>query len=306
MGYPSLKTSTYSSSKLQSVFDRLVNQGHVNDYLCGAVYGSHSYYTVMTGSWDTITALASSKVRVRIADMTTNSWVFDSGYGSNGEYESPAAGGNVSYFSTANTTSFGASKTVYHVKFDTDVGARVYTVVLSPYEGQYPTDISQIDNLDPTYHYAFYSGEAVPGKLSASNIAAHSATVQYNENLKYVSRFDSATTATTISAGTPTSQNNLYALRNITVKEYVSSRNNLYVTNLNYKFKWPDGISFYLLKGSPDTFDYTFTASYSPIGTWQFMYSGMWKDSTNIRNYFFGNTHMTMEYLAPYGYVAKY
>ena len=47
---------------------------------------------------DTITALASSKVRVRIADMTTNSWVFDSGYGSNGEYQSPAAGGNVSTF----------------------------------------------------------------------------------------------------------------------------------------------------------------------------------------------------------------
>ncbi len=166
--------------------------------------------------------------------------------------------------------------------------------------------MSQIDNLDPTFHYAFYSGQAVPGKLSTSNIVGHSATVQYDEDLKYVSSFDSATTATTISAGTPTSQNNLYALRNIIVKEYVSSRNNLYLNSLNYKFKWPGGISFYNLEGSPDTFDYTFTTSVSPIGTWQYMYSGMWKDSTNIRNYFFGSTHMTMEYLAPYGYVAKY
>ncbi len=29
---------------------------------------------------------------------------------------------------------------VYHVRFNTDVGAKVYTVILSPYEGQYPTE----------------------------------------------------------------------------------------------------------------------------------------------------------------------
>ena len=51
MGYPSLSASTYVASELQSDFDRLVNQGHVNDYLGGAAYGSHSYYTVMTGIW---------------------------------------------------------------------------------------------------------------------------------------------------------------------------------------------------------------------------------------------------------------
>ena len=305
MGYPSLSASTYWGSELQSDFDRLVNQGHVNDYLGGVAYGSHSYYTVMTGSMDTITALASNKVRVRIADMTTNSWVFDSGYGSDGQYQSPAAGGNVSYFSTSNTTSFGASKTTYHVKFNTSVGA-VYTVVLSPYEGQRPTDMSQVDNLDPAYHYAFYTGQALPGKLSASNIGAHSATVKYDENLKYVSNFDSAITAREISHGTPASQNDLYALRKIIVKEYVPSSNNPYLSSLNYKFKWPDGISFYNLKGSPDTFDYTFTTSVSPIGIWQFMYSGSWKDSTNRNNYFTGITNMTMEYLAPYGYIAKY
>lgn len=110
------------------------------------------------------------------------------------------------------------------------------------------------------------------GKLiSASNLEAHSATVKYNANLAYV-----------------------------------SSRNNLYLNSLNYKFKWPDGISFYYLNGSPDTFDYTFTTSVSPVGIWQFMFSGSWKDSTNTGNYFSGITHMTMEYLAPYGYVAKY
>lgn len=306
MGYPSLSTSTYTSGSTQASFDSTVNQGHVNDYLASAVYGSHSYYTVMTHNFDTITAFASNKVRVRIADMTTKSWVFDSGYGSNGQSMSPAAGGDVSYYSTSNTTSFGASKTVYHIKFDTSVGAKSYCVVLSPYEPYYPTSFDQVDNLDPTYHYAFYAGEALPGKLSTSNIAAHSSTVKYIDSLKYVSSFDSATTATTISAGTPVSQNNLYALRSITVNEYVPSRSNLYITNLNYKFKWPGSSSFYNLYGSSDTYTYTFSASTCPIGTWQFMFSGMWKSPTNTNNYFSGRTYMSMEYLAPYGYVAKY
>ncbi|GAB6085028.1 hypothetical protein [Alkaliphilus crotonatoxidans] len=301
MGYPSLYASTFVASENQSVYSTNANQGHVNDYLGSAVYGSHSYYTVMTGNWDTVTALASKKVRVRIADMTTNSLVFDSGYGTDGESYSPAAGGNVQYFSTSSTTSFGASKDVYHVRFDTSVGARVYCVILSPYNPYYPSTWDEIDNLDPTYHYAFYAGQAVPGRATISNISAHNSSVSYNG---YAS-FESPVSSTTISASTPVSQNNLYALRSVTVKEYVSSQNNLYLSNLSYKIKWPDHFSFYYLNGSPDTYSYTFTQSASPIGVWQFMFSGIWKDATNRYNTFLGRTHMTIDYLAPYGYIVK-
>ncbi|MCD5001448.1 hypothetical protein IV487_03070 [Enterococcus saccharolyticus] len=306
-GYYPMQVNDYRGSEEPSDFDSLVNQGHVNDYLGGAYYGYHSYNAIMTGRSDTITALASSKVRVRIIDIAMDALVFDSGYNSEGQYEAPAAGGDISYFSTSKTTSFGTSKTVYHIKFETSaLETKAYTIVLSPYEGQYPTDNSQIDNLDADYHYAFYSGQPLPGKLSMSNITAHSSTMVYDDNLRYQSSFESPINILTISAETPSSQRNLYALQNITVKEYVSSIGNLNIARVSYKFTWPDNNYFYTLEGQPDTFGYTFSSGVSPIGKWQFKYDGVWKDSTNISNYFSGMTHMTMEYLAPYGYIAKY
>lgn len=299
MGYPALGTSTFVAGENQSVYTTRVNQGHVNDYLAATEFGSHSYVTSLTGSFDTITVLASKKVRVRIADMQTMSWVYDSG--TNGVSFSPAAGGDVMYYSTASTTSYGATKDVSHVRFNTGQTAKVYCVVLSPYDPYYPTSFDDVDNLDPTYHYAFFTGQALPAKGSISNISAHNSAVSYNG----VGSFNSAVTGIQFTTGLPASRNDLYAMRSITVKEYVSSKNNQYLSSLSYQFKWPDQSSFYSLSGSPDTYTYTFNPSYSPVGAWQFKFNGSWTDARNSYNYFSGRTHMAIDYLAPYGYLVK-